>query len=302
SNKATQKRQSISLRTKLQVLKKMDAGASFKSIMAHLGISRISCYGIKCDKEKLMSLATNTETNAGIQDRKRMHTSQDPRLDTAIYMWYTPQASTSMPVHSTELQKVAISLNSKIKMHDTGSELTFLFQEEVCNKKVCSETLSADNAAVKPSNIQFRSWVQDGNGKLKHLYNADELGIFWKSLPTNTQRRQNEAEAKDRKAAQERLSALFCANTSGSQRLKLAVMGKSKKLCVLKDYINIFPVHYPEVCIWFDSHIFRQWFKEDFVPPGCCHLNSTGLETKTLLLANSSPAHSNDGTLESDDG
>lgn len=60
---------------------------------------------------------------------------------------------------------------------------------------------------------------------LSQLYNAKEIGLFWLSLPNNTQTRKDEKVIRREKMCKERISTLFCANDDGMHRHKLVVIG-----------------------------------------------------------------------------
>ena len=81
---------------------------------------------------------------------------------------------------------------------------------------------------------------------MAQIYNFDETGLFWRSLPTNTQANIHQQTHKGRKLDKSRISVLVGANADGLHRLKPVVVGKSARPRVLKDcmsdlHVIIFP-------------------------------------------------------------
>ncbi|XP_066259457.1 jerky protein homolog-like [Euwallacea similis] len=60
------------------------------------------------------------------------------------------------------------------------------------------------------------------------VYNADETGLFWKSLQSKTFAMDTERFAPGHKSSKERLTLMPCSNASGTHKLKLLYIGKSK--------------------------------------------------------------------------
>jgi len=70
---------------------------------------------------------------------------------------------------------------------------------------------------------------------LYQVYNCDETGLCWKALPSKTMASQREKTTPGHKGNKERITILACANATGDHKLKLTMIGKSKKPHVVKD-------------------------------------------------------------------
>lgn len=95
---------------------------------------------------------------------------------------------------------------------------------------------------------------------------------------------------------------MCCANASGTHKLKLAVVGKSKNPRAFK-HLNprSFPVdYYSQKAAWMDRQIFKMWFFEKFVPQVKTFLSEHNLPPKAVLLLDNAPAHPDE--LKSEDG
>ncbi|UYV78676.1 hypothetical protein LAZ67_16002345 [Cordylochernes scorpioides] len=96
------------------------------------------------------------------------------------------------------------------------------------NKKVVGEALSADEDAANRFKDDFHKLMTDEKYEQFQIYNADETGVYWKSLPDNSQVK-NANSASGHKQSKDRLSVLLCANADASHKNVLAVVGKSKR-------------------------------------------------------------------------
>ncbi|CAM1330237.1 Uncharacterised protein at_DN0665, partial [Pycnogonum litorale] len=98
------------------------------------------------------------------------------------------------------------------------------------------------------------------------IYNADETGIFWRCIPRGTLAAKDEFQASGSKEAKERLTAMTCANASGTHKCKLLVIGKSRNLRCLK-VVTVLPVIYrANKRAWITQDLTSEWFLKDFVP------------------------------------
>ena len=73
---------------------------------------------------------------------------------------------------------------------------------------------------------KLKKLISDEGLSPSQIDNAGETGIFWRSMPKNTQIRRGEENATGKKSSKERLSLLVGSNATGKHRLKLAVVGK----------------------------------------------------------------------------
>lgn len=65
----------------------------------------------------------------------------------------------------------------------------------ISNKKIYGENLRADTEVVEPFRKNLDGILNKGNVLLSQLYNSDEAGLYWRSLPNNTQA--SKAETQD---------------------------------------------------------------------------------------------------------
>lgn len=98
------------------------------------------------------------------------------------------------------------------------------------------------------NNDTTSEWLkQKWPGVRKHykdedIFNADETGLFYKMSPNSTLKFKSE-KCIGGKLSKERVTFLVCANTTGTERRDLLVVGKSKNPRSFKN-VKILPVKY----------------------------------------------------------
>lgn len=97
----------------------------------------------------------------------------------------------------------------------------------------------------------------------EQVYNCDddEIGLYWKMLPSKTLAARTERSAPGYKLSKEGLTILACANASGTHKLLLTVIGKAMNPHMLKNSnTNALPIIYqPQGKAWMDSALFCEW-------------------------------------------
>lgn len=93
------------------------------------------------------------------------------------------------------------------------------------------------------------------------IYNADETALFFKCLPDKTFTFKGE-KCHGGKQRQERLTLLQCVNMSGTDKLLLLIIGKSKRPRCFKG-VKTLPVDYANnTKAWMTKILFKDWLKK----------------------------------------
>lgn len=131
---------------------------------------------------------------------------------------------------------------------------------------------------------------------LDGIFNADEFGVSWKSLPSRTLATQEEKFAPGMKWPNDRITAMACANASGTIKISFLVIGKSKKPRCFK-HVKMLPVEYTaQKSWWMNREIFTDWFIKVFIPAIRKHT-----DREILLLLDNAPVHPSKDFLNSID-
>ena len=87
---------------------------------------------------------------------------------------------------------------------------------------------------------------------------------------------------------------MACSNATGNHKLRLTLVGKSKKPRAFKKLKNqeSLPLYYThQKKAWMNSEIFKTWFQNEFVPTVEKHLKDNNLPRKAVLLLDNAPLH-----------
>ncbi|GBM07002.1 Jerky -like [Araneus ventricosus] len=122
------------------------------------------------------------------------------------------------------------------------------------------EKLSSDIEAGNSFIAELQDLIVKEKLTADQIYNCDETetGLYWRALPTKILTA--EAVALGRKKMKDRVTILGCANASGSHRIKLTLVEKSKKSRCFKNIKKTaLPVHYMhQESAWMNSSLFSE--------------------------------------------
>lgn len=117
----------------------------------------------------------------------------------------------------------------------------------------------------------------------KDVFNADETGIFWQLLPDKTLAFKGET-CSGGKRSKERVTAMVCANSDGSEKYPLLVLGKFKNPRCFKGIKQLPTTYDANSKAWMTNDIFTAWLRK--FDRG---MHQQG--RKVLLFVDNCPAH-----------
>ena len=119
------------------------------------------------------------------------------------------------------------------------------------------------------------------------VYNMDEAGIFYRVLPQFSYILPSEFGIRGTKKDKNRLTVIFCSNATGTHKLPLTIIGKSRNPTCFEGK-NI-PVHYlHSKKAWINSNLFQLWFKDIFIKEV---LHGKQKDERILLIMDNCSAH-----------
>uniref|UniRef100_A0A2I3GC45 JRK like n=1 Tax=Nomascus leucogenys TaxID=61853 RepID=A0A2I3GC45_NOMLE len=278
------KRVVLTIKDKLDIIKKLEDGGSSKQLAVIYGIGETTVRDIRKNKEKIITYASSSDSTSLLAKRKSMKPSMYEELDRAMLEWFNQQRAKGIPYRTNLfVQKGGTALG---------------------RFNIRNERLNGDETAVEDFCNNFRDFIERENLQPEQIYNADETGLFWKCLPSRISIIKGKCTVPGHKSIEERVTIMCCANATGLHKLKLCVVGKAKKPRSFKstDTLNLPVSYFSQKGAWMDLSIFRQWFDKIFVPQVREYLRSKGLQEKAVLLLDNSPTHPNENVLRSDDG
>ncbi|XP_023228702.1 jerky protein homolog-like [Centruroides sculpturatus] len=154
------------------------------------------------------------------------------------------------------------------------------------------EKLSADESEVSEFIQTLSKRITELDLTPEQLYNADETCLNWRQLPTKTIITPEEKKVSGRKLQKERITLIVCANASGTHKLKLLVVGMSKKPRALKSVkiLTLSVTYMYQNCAWVTKEVFLDWYKNNFVLQVKDELRKK-LPKKAHLLLDNVPGH-----------
>ncbi|KAG7155601.1 Tigger transposable element-derived protein 7-like 47 [Homarus americanus] len=117
SNTPKRKHVTLSVNQKLELIRKLEAGASVARVCDEYGVKKQTVSDIRKAKDKLtaFSLKYTVDANSkssSVGARKRMRVAKDTNLEEAVTKWFMQQRSCGNVVHGVEIQAAAAKLAS----------------------------------------------------------------------------------------------------------------------------------------------------------------------------------------------
>lgn len=275
------KRKSLSVDDKVAIIKAVESGRKKADVCREFGLVNSTICTIVKNKNKIMNTFVK-----GKEKSKKIRSCEKVEIDEALITWFKQCRSANLPVNGPLLMRKAEEFGSLFGYTNfkcsNGWLERFKRRHSITFGKVSGEAKSVNMTEAE-------TWLNEVWPKLRQdyedneIYNGDETGIFYKLLPDKTLRFKGE-KCVGGKLAKERLTALVCANMTGTEKRKILVIGKSKKPRCFKN-IKTLPTNYcANKRAWMTSEIFeneiRKWDKELAVKG-----------KNILLLVDNCPAH-----------
>ena len=250
---------SKTLHHKYEALKKLENGAAKKDVASHYNIPRNTLSTWIKNKDKIIKAFEGGDK----QSQQRLTVSNHDTLDRALYKWFVKVREEGIPISGTILREKALKYSEELGIDNFKASNGWLDRWKnrhgVTFKTVSGEAKSctADMTA---------SWEQTTlptiltNYKLRDIYNADEFGLFYKTLPDKTLHLKSE-KCIGGKHSKIRVTAMAAANAEG-EKLPMFIIGKSVKPRCFSGVINL-PCRYrAQKKSWMDSGLFAEWVRE----------------------------------------
>lgn len=123
------KRKNLTVAQKLELLRKLEKGASVRSVCEEYGVAKQTVSDIRKSKDKLVEYSARccvdvlTSTSGKVASRKYVRTGKGAALDAAVMKWCKQQQSVGISVRGIEVLAVARMLAHKLEIENfRGSE------------------------------------------------------------------------------------------------------------------------------------------------------------------------------------
>ena len=238
--------------------------------------------------------------------RKTMKKSEHETLSEALYIWFIQQREKGIPILGSFLKGKALQFYNQMENNCSQTEETFTASEgwlfrwkrryNIRQLTICGERLSAENKLTELQKFKkrFHKMIERKALGGDQIYNCDETGLYYRMLPLKTLASIEEKSAPGYKKSKDRVTVLACSNVTGTHKMDLVVIGKSKNPRAFKNIKDksLLPVDYrSQKSAWMNGAIFEDWFRNKFVPGVEKFLESKGLPRKAVLVIDNAPSH-----------
>uniref|UniRef100_A0A147BDF0 Putative tick transposon n=1 Tax=Ixodes ricinus TaxID=34613 RepID=A0A147BDF0_IXORI len=251
------KRKQISLSDKLSIINAVDNGEKQADIARRMGLSKQTVNSIVKNKD----VAEKRDSGELQEKRFRMRKAAHPEVESALLMWLRDARARGIPVNGLLLRSRAEQLAAILGHGDvTFSEgwlSRFKARHGVVFSEMCGERDSVDQTVVS-------EWQKNRLPALlakyedRNIFNADESGLVYKARPSKTYTFSGE-RCHGGKCSKERLSVLFCCNMDGSEKVRLLLIGKSKRPRALRQMQSLSVDWEANKKAWMTKVLFNTW-------------------------------------------
>ncbi|CAF4213616.1 unnamed protein product [Rotaria sordida] len=291
STRTMTSRHHLTLKKKIQLINDSSGGngLSQRTLAERYNISLGSVSNILKRKEEYLH---DYETNQNQNVKRKFKSFDSVKLDQQVYEWFVHQRSKNIPISGTILQEKAREIAKLLGDNfgefkaSNGWLEKFRRRHNISHRVISGESSSVDITSVN-------DWIQRLPNiteyyEAKNIFNCDETGLFYKLLPDKSLTLDRES-CKGGKKSKDRISILFCCNSTGEEKLKPLVIGKSlKPRCFKNINVDKLPVHwYANKSAWMNTKIFDEWLLD-------LNLSMKQQNRKIILFMDNAPCHPTD--------
>ena len=191
------------------------------------GITIKCLYNFKSQRDQIIkafegSIATKV---------KSLRKSGFPEIEEKLLLFMSLAAANGLPVNTTVIKEKAVVIAAELGI--TGFKGSNGWIDRLKTRHAINFTVFHGEANSVPQEL-CEDWITVKLPNLlqgyqpQDIFNADEFGFFWR-LPPNKSYVISGQTFKNGKNSKERLSVLVGANSDGTEKLKLVVIGKSRQ-------------------------------------------------------------------------
>ncbi|KFD50667.1 hypothetical protein M513_08474 [Trichuris suis] len=231
STSSKRKRVVLSLEEEKEILQVLERGVSGRSISEKYGISTATVSDIKRKGRTILDYSEKWTQEGGCSNRRIMKTPKLEGVDEALYAWFVQKRAAGIPMTGSLLCEKALEFNWRLGADpdfkaSQGAKAKFKRRHGIHGREICGEKLSGDQLSADAFRVVLHTFMEEGGYDEEFVYNADEAGLNWKSLPTRSLVAHQRTMTSGHKARKERVTVMICANSMGSHLHTVFVIGK----------------------------------------------------------------------------
>ena len=304
------KRMRFSLKQKAKIIEILESGKAVSEVSREFGCDESTLYKIKKQREQIkLKLAESPEP---FEKKRSFKGAKYPELEDQLFKWFVAKRKENSIITSIMMSNKARILFEKLYPTVDANKFdaskgwlrNFRVRHQIRYLKVTGEKASVDYSGIEPFLDKLEKVINEMGIGESQIYNADESGLYYLTLPTKTLVSSSEKVAAGHKINKKRLTFMPCCNLDGSNRLPLLCLGTAERpRCFTKTEMKQLPVSYKKTKKgWQTKEVFYNWFHEEFVQSVRQFSQENGIEAKALLVLDNAPSHFEGMELISDDG
>ncbi|KFD61572.1 hypothetical protein M514_08469 [Trichuris suis] len=228
------KRVVLTLKEKREIIEALRKGVLGRSLAEKYGVGASTICDIKKKSENILEFSKDLTDAEGNPLRKVMKKAQNEEVDQAVYVWFMQKRAMGQPISGPLLCQKALHFNARLGGNSsfrasTGWLHKFKKRHGIREIEIHGEKVSADESSASTFKDELKRYLDQEGYDEEFIYNADETGLQWKALPKRSLASRAEDATTGCKPSKERVTVLICANSSGTRRIPLLLIGKSKK-------------------------------------------------------------------------
>jgi len=281
SNK--RKRTELTLDQKVKIINEADSGTTRAQLVNKYNLGKTTIGDILRKREEILENFKDLGSLAA-KSCIRKREGEIRSLDEGIFQWFCQKRARAIPITDAKLQAKALRIKVLLLeslQNPNDSETIMKFRTVLENFKasngwvqnfkkryhIKSYSIQGERGQVSKENeLACKSRVYEilKNLDPEDVYNCDETALFYKCLPNKSLDIIGNPQPGS-KTSKERVTVMFCCNSTGNDRRKPLIIGKFKKPRCFRDRFdpNILGVAYKNnQKAWMTGVIFEEWLQD----------------------------------------
>lgn len=219
-------RRRFTLEQKYAILTELDSpGCDKKKIMMETGVNSDIIYKWKKNSEKIK----HVYEKGSDPSRKSLKGPKHPIIDQKLTEFIQSNASKGCPVNGVILTEKTKRLREELNIPVPENWTSNGYLQKYRKRESVHFVTSYGEADAVPQKV-IDDWMKKlpniiSGYSMSDIFNADELGLFWKLLPSKSYVMKGD-KFKSGKRSKERVSVLLASNSNGSEKLPPVVIGR----------------------------------------------------------------------------
>ncbi|UYV80346.1 TIGD6 [Cordylochernes scorpioides] len=185
-------------------------------------------------------------------------------LEDALFNWFTQKRANNNIITDDLLREKAKKLGGQLDVpenftYSSGWLQRFKGRFHISQRRLCGEGASISPAIIDEHLTNLNSMLANSGYDPANIYNSDGTGLFFQLIPDRTLAHKDEKCCGVKKMKQ-RITVLLCCNSTGTDKRRLLIIGKSAKPRCFRNFSPHFYCTYTSNSkAWMTSSIFQEW-------------------------------------------